>query len=285
MKPAFFFYASPYRPRGIEAAQKLLPLLQNAGCAVYSESWLAEQGIGQAADVRRMPDAVRALVAFGGDGTLLKGAMDAYMQGVPMLGVNSGSVGFLMDFSPDAPEKTASALLDSECVREECPVLQATCGDEVYLALNDVSVTRGEHPGVIETNVLCNGEKVMDPHGDGVVVATPLGSTAYALSAGGPILRPDVPCLTVTPIAARELLLRTVLLPLSAELTVLAHGRERRRLQLAIDGQTLVPITAETKILIRTADKPAVLIRPGDHQFFSTLRQKQRLWNQETEQE
>ena len=285
MKPAFFFYANPYRPRGIAAAKELMPLLLSAGCRVYSEEWLSDQGIGDRADVKRMPQEVRALVAFGGDGTLLRAATDAFRQGVPMLGVNTGSVGFLMDFSPDDPQKIARALLEGDCAREQCPVLKVSFNDQEYLALNDVSVTRGEHPGVIETTVWCDGEMVMNPHGDGVVIATPLGSTAYALSSGGPILRPDAPCLTVTPIAARELLLRTVLLPLDAELTLRVHGSGRRRLQLALDGQTLLPITTEADIAIHAAAGSAQLIRPGNHQFFTTLRRKQRMWNDETEQE
>ena len=285
MKPAFFFYANPYRPRGIVAAAEIAPLLTDSGCRVYSESWLSAQGIGDAAEVKHMPEDVQALVAFGGDGTLLRAATDAFRQNVPMLGVNTGSVGFLMDFSPDDPQKIVRALLEGDCVRERCPVLRVKFDGQEYLALNDVSVTRGEHPGVIETTVLCDGEMVMNPHGDGVVIATPLGSTAYALSSGGPILRPDAPCLTVTPIAARELLLRTVLLPLDAALTLRVHGSGRRRLQLALDGQTLLPVTKEATLEIRAAEGSAQLIRPGDHHFFTTLRRKQRMWNEETEQE
>lgn len=285
MKSAFFFFANPFQPRGIEAAQRLQQSLLERGCGVYSEGWLAAQGVGEEAALSHLPSRVRALVAFGGDGTLLRAAPEAYRQGIPMLGVNTGNVGFLMDANPDQPEETADMLVNDRYRAEECPVLQVTYREQTYWALNDLSLTRGEHPGVIETTVLSDGERVLGAHGDGVVVATPLGSTAYALSSGGPIVRPDVKCLTVTAIAARELLLRPVILPLSARLTVIAHGRERRRLQMAVDGQTLVPVTDEASIDIAVAKKAAYMLRPAAHPFFATMRRKQRIWNQDEEQE
>lgn len=285
MHPAFYFYANPYRPSGVEAAKTLEKHLVGKNYSVYSEPWLAAQGVGAAADAAHVPEGTRALVAFGGDGTLLRAMPDAYRQRLPMYGVNTGSVGFLMDGSPDQMEAAAGMLTEEDYRVEECPVLEIRHGGETYLALNDLSLTRGEHPGVIEVTVLADGERVMTCHGDGVVIATPLGSTAYALSSGGPIVRPDVQCLAVTAIAARELLLRPVLLPLDAQVTVIAHGRDRRRLQLAVDGQTLLPVTKEAGIEVSVARERALLIRPRDHRFFSTLRRKQRIWNQDDEQE
>ncbi|MBR1585827.1 MAG: NAD(+)/NADH kinase [Clostridia bacterium] len=283
MKPAFFFYANPYQPRGIIAAQALAASLSRRACDVYTEPWLARQGVGRAAD--HVPDGVQALVAFGGDGTLLRAVSGAIAGGVPLFGVNAGTVGFLMDGSADQPEETADMLLQGRYRLAHCPLLAAQYEGKRYLALNDLSLTRGEHPGVIETTVIADGERVLGAHGDGIVIATPLGSTAYALSSGGPIVRPDVQCLTVTAIAARELLLRPVLLPLNTRVTLIAHGRDRRRLQLAIDGQTLLPVTEEAQVDIALAEEEMLLIRPLDHQFFSTLRRKQKIWNQDEEQE
>ena len=130
-----------------------------------------------------------------------------------------------------------------------------------------------------------DGETVFSAHGDGVVVSTPLGCTAYGLSAGGPVVRPDAKCLMITPLCARELLLRPVILPLSAHVTLLAHGSERRRLQLAIDGQTLLPVTQEARVTLRRAKEKLRLIRPGPVRFFDTLRIKQMDWNRQEKQE
>lgn len=285
MKQAFFFYANPYQPRCISAARALLEALEHKNCVIYSDRFLAANGVGQEAEKGELPENVRAMVAFGGDGTLLTAAPIAVARGLPMLGVNTGTVGFLMDGRAEDPEATAEALTAPQYRTEKCPLLEVRYDGKTYLALNDLSLTRGEHPGVIETTVLADGERVLGAHGDGVVVATPLGSTAYALSSGGPIVRPDTQCLTVTAIAARELLLRPVILPLNARITLLAHGRDRRRLQLAVDGQTLLPVTEEARIDLSVSDRQALLIRPEGQRFFATLRRKQRIWNQDEEQE
>ena len=285
MNPVFYFYANPYQPDSVRAARALAVEVEKRGGLIYTEAWLSREGIGKSLELENMPLEARALVAFGGDGTLLRAAPQAAKRNVPIFGVHTGTVGFLMEGEANAPEKAADILFQEPFSLAAYPMLKIRYEEQTYLALNDLALTRGEHPGVIETTVWCDGEMVMNPHGDGVVIATPLGSTAYALSSGGPILRPDAPCLTVTPIAARELLLRTVLLPLDAELTLRVHGSGRRRLQLALDGQTLLPITAEADIAIHAAAGSAQLIRPGNHQFFTTLRRKQRMWNDETEQE
>jgi len=110
-------------------------------------------------------------------------------------------------------------------------------------------------------------------------------ATAYGLSAGGPIVRHDAQCLMATPLCARELLLRPVILPLGAHITLRAHGRERRRLQLAIDGQTLLPVTHEAEVEIALASDRVRMILPGPPHFFDTLRKKQVIWNLQDKQE
>ena len=284
MQPGFFFFVNPYQRHGAEAALALARVLSGQGCKVFCEEWLSAQGVGEAAALEDLPSCVQTLVAFGGDGTLLRAAADCARQGIPMLGVHTGTVGFLMEGDAQAPESTARMLLERAYTLEAHPMLEVRCMGRRYLALNDLALTRGEHPGVIEVTVQADGERVMGAHGDGVVIATPLGATAYALSAGGPIVRPDVACLTVTAIAARELLLRPVILPLEAHITLTAHGRDRRRLQLAVDGQTLVPVTDEMEAQVTLAPERAQLIRPREHYFFTTLRKKQRVWNQDEQE-
>ena len=128
-------------------------------------------------------------------------------------------------------------------------------------------------------SVIRTGEEIFTAHGDGAVVSTPLGCTGYGLSAGGPIVRPDAPCLMITPLCARELLLRPVILPLSALVLLWAHGSQRRRFQLAIDGQTLLPVTHEAQVEISAAKETIRMIRLRPSRFFATLRRKQAAWN------
>lgn len=279
MEQFFYFYANPYQPRSVEAARALAGQLAGRGARIFAESWLSAQGIGEAWDLSALPANTRAMVIFGGDGTLLRAAPEAVRQGVPLLGVHTGTVGFLMPGRAEAPAETAALLLREAYPLQHYPLLEATYEGKTYLFLNDVSLTRGEHPGVIETALFADGEEVFCAHGDGLVVSTPLGATAYGLSAGGPIVRPDARCLMAVPLCARELLLRPVILPLEADIILAAHGQERRRLQLAIDGQTLLPITREARVCIRMSGQSIALIQPKAHAFFDTLRRKQAIWN------
>ena len=281
MRPSFYFYANPYQARGADAALALAGAVRNRSGEVFSDPWLAEQGVGKACVLSDLPDDLRALVAFGGDGTLLHTVQETLGRDLPLLGVNTGTVGFLMHGRADDPEGTADRLMTGAYTVRQCPLLRIRYEGKDYFALNDLSLTRGEHPGVMEVQALADGEEVFIAHGDGAVVSTPLGATAYGLSAGGPVIRPDAACLLLVPLCARELLLRPVILPLGTEVTLLAHGRDRRRLQLAIDGQILLPVTQEAQIHIGLAEKRVRLIQFETNSFFDTLRKKQAVWNQQ----
>jgi len=286
MEYSFYFYANPFQPSSLDAAQALECALKKRGARVYALPWLCEKGVGQPADEKMLPASVRAVVAFGGDGTLLRIAARASRQNLPLLGVHTGTVGFLMPGDAGNPEETAALLMQEHYPLRCQPMLDVTWGSHHYLALNDVSLTRGEHPGVVETKVLADGETVFRARGDGAVISTPLGATAYAMAAGGPIVRPDTPCLLAAPLCARELLLRPVVLPLTASITLQAWGHQRRRLQLAIDGQLLFPIEDELQVEIALSSVQARLITPPtNHGFFHTLRVKQLNWNKDEEQE
>ncbi len=285
MKPSFYFYANPFQPRSTEAARKLKTAVEAGGGQVFAEQWLAEEGGGTPCALEEMPDGIRAMVVFGGDGTLLRAAGEAVKRKLPLLGVHTGTVGFLMQGDAEAPERTAALLMEDEYPIVSYPLLDIRYDGQSYLALNDLALTRGEHPGVIEVSIFADGEEVFCAHGDGAVVSTPLGATAYGLSAGGPLVRHDAPCLMVTPLCARELLLRPVILPLGVHITLRAHGRERRRLQLAIDGQTLLPVTHEAEVEIALASDRVRMILPGPPHFFDTLRKKQVIWNLQDKQE
>lgn len=284
MRQCFYFFANPYQPRSADAARALQCEMEKRGVAVYASAWLAGQGIGTEMDEQALPEDFRALVVFGGDGTLLRVAPLAARKGLPLFGVHTGTVGFLMPGDAQRPQETAWLLLQEKYPIERHPMLEISWENERLLALNDLTLTRGEHPGVIETTVLADGERLFTAHGDGAVLATPLGATAYFLAAGGPIVRPDSPCLVVAPICARELLLRPVIVPPDAKLSLLAHGDARRRLQLAVDGQRLFPIQTDLRVEVRRAAEQAQLITPCPHQFFRTLREKQLNWNSEEQE-
>ena len=279
MKSIFYFYANPYQTQSAQTAARLAKEVEARGGEVFTEEWLACRGVGKACSLSEAPGDTRAIVALGGDGTLLMAAPEAVRKGIPILGVNTGTVGFLMQGDAGKTEEVADALLAPTYHLKQYPLLKVTYDGQDYLAVNDLALTRGEHPGVIEVIARADGEEVFRAHGDGVVVSTPVGATAYGLSAGGPIVRHDAPCMLLTPLCARELLLRPVILPLTAKVTLLAHGRDRRRLQLAIDGQTLLPVTHEASVEISSAPETIQMICLHPSRFFATLRRKQAVWN------
>lgn len=281
MDAIFYFYANPFQPRSEEAARRLAEAIQEQGGRVLTEDWLSSRGVGESCAFEDIPGCVRALIAFGGDGTLLRAAPRAAEEKIPVLGVHTGTVGFLMRGNADRAAETAALLMKRQYTLEGYSMLDIRYEGETYLALNDLALTRGEHPGVIETIALADGEEVFCAHGDGAVLSTPQGATAYALSAGGPIVRHDASCLLLTPLCARELLLRPVVLPMSAKVVLKAHGRDRRRLQLAIDGQTLLPVTHEAQVEIQVSRQKFYMISLGEPAFFDTLRKKQAEWNQQ----
>ena len=285
MKSSFYFYANPYQPKSAEAARELAQALQARGGTVYTERWLSDAGAGGERPLQEVLGDIGALVAFGGDGTLLRASQLVMGRRIPLLGVHTGTVGFLMRGRADEAQKLADLLIRGEYVLDEYPVLEIGYDGKKYYALNDLALTRGEHPGVIEVTALADGETVFCANGDGAVISTPVGSTAYGLSAGGPVVRHDADCLIVTPLCARELLLRPVVLPLAAGISLKAHGRERRRLQLAIDGQILLPVTHEAQVEVSAAPFRVPMIRPERLGFFDILRKKQAVWNQQEIQE
>ena len=285
MKQSFYFYANPFQVCNLAAARNLADELQKRGADIYAEDFLSSQGVGKQAKFSCLPEGIRAIIVFGGDGTLLRVVPEAARQNIPIFGVHTGTIGFLMPGDAENPTETADLLLADAYPLQAHPLLEISFENQRYLALNDLSLNRGEHPGVVETILSADGEMLFRAHGDGVVISTPLGSTGYGLSAGGPIVRPDTRCLLVTPLCARELLLRPVILPLESKITLQAHGRSRRRLQLAIDGQILLPITQEATVEISLAREKLQLIAPDCHHFFATLRKKQAIWNQQEEQE
>lgn len=285
MEKGFYFYANPFRPRSIEAARLIFAYFKAQGIPVFSESWLAEKGVGSAAELEEAAPKIRAVAALGGDGTLLRIAPRAAKLHLPLLGIQAGNVGFLMQGNADDPGSIFRILTKDSYPLSCHRLLQAEVNGESYFVLNDVSLTRGEHPGVMETSVYADGEWVFTAHGDGVVVSTPLGATAYTLAAGGPVLRPDLNCTLITPLCARELLLRPVVMPQSAKILVRVQGSQRRRYQLSLDGQILLPVTDQTDIRITPAQEQVMLIQTEAAGFFETLRMKQRQWNQSSEKE
>ena len=218
------------------------------------------------------------LISLGGDGTLLRGARLACQRGIPILGVNLGRVGFLAAAGPDAAVDTLRRVVRGEYTIEPRLALTARVGERGgdCLAVNDVVIHKGGIARIIRVAVAVDGDEVGVYSGDGIVVATPTGSTAYSMSAGGPIVVPGVDALVITAICPHTLAVRPLVVPASAALAlkVLDPVPAPEELLVSIDGQVAAKLAPQQEVTIVRASRPVLLARADAESFFLRLRQK-----------
>jgi len=220
------------------------------------------------------------LVTFGGDGTLLRGARLLAGREIPILGVNLGRMGFLTTASADTLDEALQAAATGRYqVEQRCMLesrLVASDGSERRgpLALNDVVLHKGGVARVIGLRVLLAGEEIGRYSADGIIVATPTGSTAYSLSAGGPVVMPGVDALVITPICPHTLAVRPIVVPGQSEVTIEQVPPVGDEVSVSYDGQVGTILTPSDRLLVRRAASRVQLIRLGEEGFFSRLRRK-----------
>lgn len=257
------------------------------------QSFLAERGIRVQMDERTaalaatVPDVVAPIervfdgadlaIALGGDGTLLGMARKVADANVPLVGINLGTLGFLTDIPADSTESMLGAMLDGAYTTESRLLLHGEImreGKVVFstVAHNDVVVCRGAMGSMIEFAVEVNGEFVYSLRADGLIISTPTGSTAYALSSGGPILHPSLPAISLVPISPHTLSNRPVAIPSSSEVRVrLIRGQDAR---VNFDVQSYFDPETEDVVVVRSHPNPLTLLHPVGHSYYAMLRSK-----------
>jgi NAD+ kinase len=225
------------------------------------------------------PSSLDALLTLGGDGTLLRGARIISPHPVPILGVNLGRLGFLTCCNADQLSNALMRFARRDFVAESRMALQARVIDargaerRSWIALNDVVLHKGGFARVVRLSVAANGEPIATYGADGVVLSTPTGSTAYSLSAGGPVVFPTLESIVVTPVSAHTLAIRTVILPATVEVTLQADAGPEELL-VTVDGQVGTSFLTGETLSVRRADRGVLIIRFPGTGFFNTLRQK-----------
>lgn len=224
-----------------------------------------------------IPDAV---LTFGGDGTLLRGARILGGHEVPILGINLGRVGFLTTATREELPQALDALVSGRYVLERRLALQSTIiSDEGGVrseqrALNDVAIHKSGVARVVRILVSVDGEELGPYSSDGVVVSSPTGSTAYSLSAGGPIVAPGVEAMIVTPVCAHTLAVRPVVVPADATICAEAVAPGADDLLVSVDGQLGTTLALGDKVYIRRSPTCVLLVRLGSEGYFTRMRQK-----------
>jgi NAD+ kinase len=231
--------------------------------------------------LREMNGAVDLAIVLGGDGTLLNIACTLAPFGIPLAGVNQGRLGFLTDVSLGTMQQTIAGMLEGKFVTEQRMLLDARIlrgGEKVFdaLALNEVVVHRGNVSTLIEFEVRIDGEYLYNQRADGLIVATPTGSTAYALSAGGPILHPSLNVIALVPVCPHTMSNRPIVVKSESRLEILLHRAYAVRVRL--DSHTHYDLQGSDKLEITSYPKPAILLHPAGHSYYHTLREKL-LWN------
>ena len=217
------------------------------------------------------------LITFGGDGTLLSVARHAPAN-VPIMGVNMGTLGFLTEIRVEEFHSVLDRVLAGDFQSEERVALAVTVsgpdnGDRVYRVLNDVAINKNALARIIEMHVRVGGKFVSTFRADGLIVATPTGSTAYNLSAGGPIIYPTMGAVVVTPICPHMLTNRPLVLPddLMIEIRIISSNQE---VYLTMDGQEGLPLSEHDRVSVRKSSQTVQLIQSPEKNYFDVLRTK-----------
>jgi NAD+ kinase len=226
-----------------------------------------------------LADNAELIISVGGDGTMLRAGRLASGKNVPLLGINRGRLGFLADVTPDAMLASIDHVLDGNYTSESRLQLHATLTasdgtESVGIALNDIVLQRSETGRMVdfETRV---GEHYVNTHsGDGLIVATPTGSTAYALSCGGPILEPQLDAIAIVPVCPHKLTDRPIVIPSDEAVEVHLLERDDTQAAITVDGRAIGHIRPGDRLRICAAKNRVTLIHPPGYDFYGTLRSK-----------
>ena len=272
------------KPEIFVFVEQLLQKLQNAGIEfVISESvlkikettndfWNGFQLISDE-DLANNCDVI---ISIGGDGTLLQNAYNARNSNTPLLGVNFGKLGFLAEFDTGQIDKLIESLKNEEIIIEQRNTLSAEClsekGDELY-AINDIVIERGKYPKMIEISIEIDDEYVSTFSADGIILATPTGSTGYSLSTGGPIVNPLTESITLSPISAHTLSMRPLVIS-SHQSVIIKAESQYEAVRVICDGQRVNYLKSPAIVKITKSENDLRLVRNSNKSYFEILRKK-----------
>ncbi|MBB1126974.1 NAD(+) kinase [Thiospirillum jenense] len=224
---------------------------------------------------------VELVLVVGGDGTFLHAARELAPYAAPLVGINLGRLGFLADLSPDTLETHLDQLLAGETEEEQRSLLEACCGDDAAMAtvqrgraLNDIVIAKWNTVRMIEFETYIDGQFVNTQYADGIIISTPTGSTAYALSGGGPLLHPSLDALLLVSICPHTLSNRPLVVSANCTVDIRLCHDAAQQVRLTCDGQTQVPLIGATNVQIRRSPHRVRLLHPRGYDHYGILRAK-----------
>lgn len=275
---------NPYRDNKFQTVRSAMQILQESGLEVklclpfdVDKSFDLPKDLHFSRLDRELPTA-DVVICFGGDGTILHMAKSATRYGVPILGVNIGTMGFMAELESNELAELKK-LASGEFTIDNRMMLDVTVQrdrDVIFheLCLNDAVITKGSVARIVHLSVECDGVQAMECGGDGLIVSTPTGSTGYSLSAGGPIVEPEARNILITPICAHDMGSRCIVVSMNRVITVSLTKNARRNAFLSVDGGKALKLNLGDVTRIRKSDRETKLIRLKNRSFFDVVHSK-----------
>lgn len=275
---------NPYRDKNFQTVRNAVQILKDAGitpkvCLPFEvdRSYDLPRDLRFSRLDRELPNA-EMVICFGGDGTILHMAKAATRRGIPILGVNIGTMGFMAELESTELDKLTQ-IANGEYTLDSRMMLDVTVQrdrDIIFhdICLNDVAVTKGTIARIVHLSVKCDGAPAMECGGDGIIISTPTGSTAYSYSAGGPIVEPEAKNIIITPICAHEMGSRCIVASDKRVVTVQLIQNVRRNAYLSVDGGRAVRLNMEDVATIKKSHLETKLVRLKDRSFYDVVSAK-----------
>lgn len=275
---------NPYRDRDFSCVREAKRILEESGVEVkvclafdLDPSFVLPDTV-ELSDLQTELRSADALICFGGDGTILHSSKLAMRRGIPILGVNIGTVGFMAELESGEMRLLAKLATDDYQIDERMTIYVRLIheGRTIYrdTALNDAVITKGAVARVIQTAVFLDGVEAMNFNGDGLIAATPTGSTAYSMSAGGPIVEPQADNIILTPICAHNLQPRSLIASPQRKVEIQVGRINRRNAFLSVDGGKAVRVYTGDRILLEMGNQKTMLLKLKNTTFFDIVKSK-----------
>jgi NAD+ kinase len=273
------------KPEAVTIVKNLVEWLRPKKIEVYIEeemgNLLSPSCFGpclNSVERKELPSHVEMMIVLGGDGTLLSVARQVWNRDIPILGVNLGGLGFLTEISLEELHGILERVIQGDFKTDERDVLNAAVirkGERIveFTVLNDAVINKGALARIIDLEISINGEYLTTFQSDGLIISTPTGSTAYNLSAGGPIVYPSLHTLVITPICPHTLTNRPIVFPDDVEVRALLESKQQEVI-LTLDGQQGFPLEFEDVVELRKAEGRILLIKSPHRNYFELLREK-----------
>ena len=280
----FALITNLYKDKNLECTNSIIDYIEKKGGTAKSFISSVEAENDEDFDIADIPKDTECIFVLGGDGTLIRAATKVESLNIPLIGINLGTLGYLCELDPATIFSASDRLMDDVYMKENRIMLTGHVGGrkEARVALNDIVIHRAGDMQILSLEVYVNGELLNTYHADGIIVATPTGSTGYNLSAGGPIVDPKSSMILLTPNNAHNLNSKSIVLDADDEIEIIIGSRRSQKDEKAMvsfDGDPVVELSVGDKFIISKAKNHIQICKINKRSFLELLRKKMEIYN------